>query len=344
MESHSSDPPADSPLPNNNTDNNDSGEEWACPRCTLLNASSSTTCEVCELDRDNQMSVSAEGTNDHTGIYGHGGGGSGYQQHKFMIRFEHLNPLVANNVIGTTTSIASSGLVGGLMAGPVGAIVGAAGAAIFDGANRLHHFVNQNNQSHRPRFAFTTFRMAGSAMSITMKTSARARKMIVQPVFWSGGIAGTDETAGSEEHIVDDGYWSQLMPRDLRTLQILFLHVLFDNTIRDGDVLYLSREELLDRVSFDHQSSSATAGVSPECIDQNSKRVVIEKAEDLSNLEEHQKVCNICLEDFKEGDDMRLLKPCSHAFHTNCVDQWLCKASFCPICKNELRTATEETI
>jgi hypothetical protein len=243
-----------------------------------------------------------------------------------MIRFEPLNPLVANNVIGSTTTIASSSLVGGLVGGPVGAIIGAAGAAVLDGANRLHYFLNQNNQGSHSRF-LVTMRMIGSAMSITMKTSAQTRNMVVQPVLT------TENGHGTLENRVDEGHWSQLTPRDLRMLQILFLHVLCDNTIRDEEVLFLSHEELLERVS---PPLSTTHGASPECIDQNSERIIVEDAEAISRLEEHQQVCNICLEDFKEGDNMRLLIPCSHAFHTQCVDQWLCKVASCPICKNEL--------
>merc|ERR1719401_2704998 len=32
--------------------------------------------------------------------------------------------------------------------------------------------------------------------------------------------------------------------------------------------------------------------------------------------------CQICMEDFEEGDDLRTL-PCFHLFHSHCVDQWL---------------------
>lgn len=317
------------PVVPNNPGNRETQEEWACPRCTLLNPASFEDCQICEFNRNSsQIFHSAEDTNDEAQFCQHLQGG--YQQRIFMIRFEPLNPLVANNVIGTTTTIASSGLVGGLFAGPVGAIIGAAGAAVIDGANRLNHFLNQNNQGHRPHFALTTVRMLGSAMSITMKTSTRARNLVVQPIFVAeNGDVVTEST-------VDDGYWTQLTPRDLRMLQILFLHLLCDNTIRDDAVLYLSREELLARIIS--PESTAPRGASPECIDRNSDRIIVEDNENIHRLQQHQQVCNICLEDFKEGDDMRLLKPCSHTFHTQCIDQWLWKVASCPICKNELQS------
>ena len=45
--------------------------------------------------------------------------------------------------------------------------------------------------------------------------------------------------------------------------------------------------------------------------------------------------CPICIVDFEEGDDIRIL-PCEgrHAFHQACVEPWLLElSSSCPICR-----------
>ncbi|PFH51499.1 hypothetical protein AMATHDRAFT_142301 [Amanita thiersii Skay4041] len=47
--------------------------------------------------------------------------------------------------------------------------------------------------------------------------------------------------------------------------------------------------------------------------------------------------CPICIIDFEEGDDIRIL-PCEgkHKFHQSCVDQWLLElSSSCPICRHD---------
>ena len=43
--------------------------------------------------------------------------------------------------------------------------------------------------------------------------------------------------------------------------------------------------------------------------------------------------CSICLFDFKLGEDVLLLNPCTHLFHTNCCRQWLLESKQCPICR-----------
>jgi len=43
--------------------------------------------------------------------------------------------------------------------------------------------------------------------------------------------------------------------------------------------------------------------------------------------------CAVCLESFKVGDACRLLPNCSHSFHVQCIDLWIHKTPFCPICR-----------
>ncbi|KAF5020842.1 hypothetical protein F66182_7125 [Fusarium sp. NRRL 66182] len=47
--------------------------------------------------------------------------------------------------------------------------------------------------------------------------------------------------------------------------------------------------------------------------------------------------CSICTEDFKVGEDVRVL-PCRHQFHPACIDPWLINVSgTCPLCRYDLR-------
>jgi hypothetical protein len=43
--------------------------------------------------------------------------------------------------------------------------------------------------------------------------------------------------------------------------------------------------------------------------------------------------CSICLEEFQNGELLRML-PCFHRFHVTCIDDWLSEKGTCPICRN----------
>ena len=45
--------------------------------------------------------------------------------------------------------------------------------------------------------------------------------------------------------------------------------------------------------------------------------------------------CSICLGTIVEGDTVKLLPNCTHAFHAACIDMWLGSHSTCPICRTD---------
>ncbi|KAF8654028.1 hypothetical protein HU200_062173 [Digitaria exilis] len=43
--------------------------------------------------------------------------------------------------------------------------------------------------------------------------------------------------------------------------------------------------------------------------------------------------CAVCLADLRDGERLRLLPACLHAFHIDCIDAWLQSNANCPLCR-----------
>ncbi|KAI3519085.1 hypothetical protein L1887_08096 [Cichorium endivia] len=48
--------------------------------------------------------------------------------------------------------------------------------------------------------------------------------------------------------------------------------------------------------------------------------------------------CVICLAEYVDGDEIRVLPQCGHGFHVGCIDTWLSSHSSCPSCRQNLAT------
>lgn len=52
--------------------------------------------------------------------------------------------------------------------------------------------------------------------------------------------------------------------------------------------------------------------------------------------------CSVCLSEFTDGEDVRLLPKCTHAFHVQCIDTWLKSHSNCPLCRASIIPTQQE--
>ncbi|CAD6339800.1 unnamed protein product [Miscanthus lutarioriparius] len=46
--------------------------------------------------------------------------------------------------------------------------------------------------------------------------------------------------------------------------------------------------------------------------------------------------CAVCLSEFEDDEELRLLPSCSHAFHPDCIGEWLAGHVTCPVCRCNL--------
>ncbi|GAB4850930.1 hypothetical protein Ancab_030230 [Ancistrocladus abbreviatus] len=50
--------------------------------------------------------------------------------------------------------------------------------------------------------------------------------------------------------------------------------------------------------------------------------------------------CAVCLSEFKEGEKLRVIPNCCHAFHIDCIDVWLQTSANCPLCRSSISSNT----
>jgi len=83
-------------------------------------------------------------------------------------------------------------------------------------------------------------------------------------------------------------------------------------------------------------------GLIPEAFVQQSELVVW--TDDLAATSKYDR-CAICQESFSaHAPDICRVLDCHHVFHAKCVDLWFIKATFCPLCKNELKSTLKRNL
>ncbi|XP_002519554.2 E3 ubiquitin-protein ligase MBR1 [Ricinus communis] len=92
------------------------------------------------------------------------------------------------------------------------------------------------------------------------------------------------------------------------------------------DVDNMSYEELL---ALGERIGCVSTGLSEDLI----SKCLTETVYCSSGLSQDEGNCVICLEEYKDMDDVGSLKACGHDYHVSCIKKWLSMKNLCPICK-----------
>ena len=95
-----------------------------------------------------------------------------------------------------------------------------------------------------------------------------------------------------------------------------------------------SRQELVESILRHLQNIEEDLGAQVPLGSAQSQKIPSKK---YSKIDETKEMCAICVDEFEDGEDVRIL-PCSHIFHSKCIDEWLSNySSLCPLCKANIR-------
>ena len=109
-------------------------------------------------------------------------------------------------------------------------------------------------------------------------------------------------------------------------------NISLNNNIRSPNTIIYERRELFadDILSYD---------ISEENNDENIQELVsyipIFKVKEKEKSIDNSNKCSICLCEFEIGEEKSTL-PCLHYFHFNCIEKWIKRKKYCPICKYQL--------
>ena len=122
-----------------------------------------------------------------------------------------------------------------------------------------------------------------------------------------------------------------------------------ENRIREDRerIRHRSREERERRRSRSREERERSYSMNFNDFQGNNENILIEnnfnadnipdiKLEDVTELNDENKICLICLEEYANNDIIKKL-PCNHIFHSECLKIWLSIKPSCPTCRNDLR-------
>lgn len=195
-----------------------------------------------------------------------------------------------------------------------------AGDAPFDAISAL-------NRSRGATYSFVTCSRCDCSLRYNTGTRAQAVLcpcgMLLQPLHMRG--------QAFRPHTLSDTLPEpgEIVDRENRPRQMRGPHI----TLRgpDGQPARLPLHSVLQMVR--QQEERQNAGAEDETIEALPTRTYA--AADGAECAALGTNCQICLEDFREGDELRTL-PCFHLFHAKCVDEWLKINSVCPTCRHKI--------
>jgi hypothetical protein len=71
---------------------------------------------------------------------------------------------------------------------------------------------------------------------------------------------------------------------------------------------------------------------------------LLDNNDNVTETNELDSRCPICLENMYQAVYMRSIKDCKHTFCGECIEEWLSKNKNCPICKAELEVEVEDNL
>ena len=325
------------PSSENSTDNTNA-DEWACPKCTLLNSNQEPVCAACHY-RNPDIERAPDPVRTERLIDGTPGPAT-------PLMYVSSGALLGG-VLGAAGSFMQgrnlfSGVAEGAMGGAVGGaflnevlrnpVANQAGTA---GANAPYNANNIAQARSSAAMGMAGYPSMTSDLGLPNSGAGRMQPRssyrVVQQRSGNGVttiITGGNGTTQLHRTIQGSGFPAGINDPVFN----LILHSLMQqgasttggNMNTDGwdyEQLLRAFGDGTENLGADEREISQL----PSSIVQNPEK----------ELPEEARQCLICLEEFQSGESRKCL-PCLHGFHEACADKWLRNNGSCPICKHRI--------
>ena len=98
-----------------------------------------------------------------------------------------------------------------------------------------------------------------------------------------------------------------------------------------------------EEAATEGDETEAVVGVYFKIMDKVTYRVFSQNSNELDSEEQKdyaymidQRQCRLCLQYFKQGEELMKIPICEHIFHINCLRKWLMDFQKCPVCDSNI--------
>ncbi len=99
----------------------------------------------------------------------------------------------------------------------------------------------------------------------------------------------------------------------------------------------LSTSDMYEELFSSLRSLASRANLDPVIVHPSTLQIEAATQLSMADGEEEGELCSICQDRYTDGQAIRKITHCSHAFHKTCIDEWFERNVHCPICRYDIR-------